>query len=331
MIGLSSEPSAYPVHELTLVHVPPLQQRAAPRARRACAWVLAFSLALPLTSTTALASVGAPASDPAAAQAEAEAMFRRGQAKYETADFNGAIELWTEAYALVGSIPDNAAIQALLIYNLAQAQIKAFEFDGNPIRLRQAEQLLRSFKANLETVYDDPEQVAAEQARIDAALADIAARTAALEDKGQSDPEPASEDPVEGPVAGPVEPLPQQDTPAKPAKPLLIAGGVLAGVGLGVGAVAIVGIVQARNANFFDDLDPLDYDAREQRFATGQRANTLIIVGSVGGGVLVTTGVALLVVGAMRSKQARQTTAARPIVAPSFGPAGAGLSVSGRF
>jgi tetratricopeptide (TPR) repeat protein len=307
-------------------------ERAGARAQRTCARALAFGLALTLTSATALASLGAPAADPAAAQAEAEAMFRRGQAKYETADYNGAIELWTEAYNLVGSIPDNAAIQALLIYNLAQAHIKAFELDEDRIHLKQAEQLLRSFEANLETVYEDPEQIAAEQAKIDEALADIAARSTTLEDKGQTEPEPDGEDPAESPGAVPenLDPLPPE--PGKPAKPLLIAGGVLAGVGLGVGAVAIVGIVQARNANFYDDLDPLDYDAREQRFASGQRANTLIVVGSVGAGVLVTTGVALLVVGAMRSKQARQTTtAARPILAPSFGPAGAGLSVSGRF
>lgn len=301
------------MHALTLA--PPLRTRPARLRILACSLLLTF--------TTTSVAVAAPPGD-AAGPSDAEMMFRRGQAKYETADYNGAIELWTEAYALVGSIPDNAAIQALLIYNLAQAHIKAFEIDEDPIHLKQAEQLLRAFQANLETVYDDPEQIAAEQAKIDEALAEIAARTAELEPdepEPQPDEDPERPEPEPDPIVGP---------PLKPGKPLLIAGGVVAGVGVAVGALAIVGAIQANNANFIDDLDPLDYSAREERFNQGYTANSLILVGSIGAGVLVTTGVALIAVGVVRNKKAQQANT-RATLLPSFGPAGAGLTLSGQF
>ena len=109
--------------------------------------IIALSSGLALLAGAVPASAwAAPESEPSAAPSEAdpEGIFRRGQAKYETADYNGAIELWTEAYALVDSTPENASIKALLIYNLAQAHSKAYEIDGDPIHLKQAQQLLRS-------------------------------------------------------------------------------------------------------------------------------------------------------------------------------------------
>src|SRR5690349_15875727 len=96
--------------------------------RRLAALATCMSLAsAPLVPEVAWA---APAENP---NAEAEAMFRKGQAKYETADFNGAIDLWTEAYALVESTPETASIKALLLFNLAQAHVKAYELDEDAI------------------------------------------------------------------------------------------------------------------------------------------------------------------------------------------------------
>src|SRR5690606_24326514 len=117
------------------------------------------------------------------------------QAKYETADYSGAIELWTEAYALVDPTPENASIKALLIYNLAQAHIKAYELDDDPIHLKQAQQLLDSFKANLDMLYDDQAQLDEERAKVDERLAEIAEKIAARE-RAEPEPEPEPPPPV---------------------------------------------------------------------------------------------------------------------------------------
>jgi hypothetical protein len=286
---------------------------------------------------------GAPLSTASAAPAagpettrespSAESIFRRGQAKYETADYNGAIELWTEAYSLVDPTPENAAIKALLIYNLAQAHIKAYEIDDDAVHLKQAKQLLDSFAANLPMLYDDEAQLGEEQAKVDERLAEIDAKIAdhdraeaEAETKLEPEPEPEPPAPIVEPASG------ETDRPVARGKPLIIAGGVLAGLGVLGGVAAIVGGVIGSGANDISDIDRDDLLAREDQFAVGQGGNSTLLVGSITAGVLVPTGVALIVVGVLRNKKAKHSgSAALPMLSPNFGPAGAGLSVSGRF
>lgn len=274
-----------------------------------------------------------PPEDPESDTAKAESIFRRGQTKYETADYIGAIDLWTEAYGLVASTPENAAIKALLIFNLAQAHVKAFELDEDAIHLKQARSLLDSYRASLDLLYeDDAAARAEEQGKVDEKLAEIAKKldeVEAAKTKAEPEPEPEPES----------EPEPGIDLPpdrAKPGNPLLFAGIGIAALGVVGGGVAMtLGGVMGANANDIGDLDPLDLDAREEQFARGMRGNALLITGAVVAGVLIPTGIALIAVGASRNAKAREGKASArarvPSIAPGFGPGQAGVVLRGRF
>jgi tetratricopeptide (TPR) repeat protein len=264
--------------------------------------------------------------------AEAETMFRKGQAKYETADYNGAIELWTEAYALVDSTPENASIKALLLYNLAQAHVKAYELDEDDIHLKQAQQLLTSFRSNLSLLYEDAAQLEDETTKVDERLAEIEQM---LADSKPAEVEPPPPDEPPPPTA---DPEPQPDDPddkrRKPrtGKSLMIEGGIFLGGGAVFGALAIVGAAMGAGANDISDLDPDDLEARESRFDTGRTGNILLIVGSVGAGLMLPIGAALIGVGAKKHEQDKRATALR--LGPNFGGTwgtGGGLTISGRF
>ncbi|PRP95545.1 hypothetical protein ENSA5_38280 [Enhygromyxa salina] len=285
--------------------------------RRIAARVTALSTCACLVAASLVPSLAsaAQAEDPAAP--EAEAMFRRGQAKYETADYNGAIELWTEAYALVDPSPENASIKALLMYNLAQAHIRAYELDQNAIHLKQAQQLLESFRSNLKVLYDNPTQLKEESAKADMRLAEVEAMLAELEAKDEAkDEEPPAVEPP--PVVEPRDDPPLVDDGERSGKPLIIAGGAVTGLGAALGVVGIVGGVMATGANDISDLEPTDLDARDQRFATGRTGNALALVGAIGAGVLLTTGIALIVSGVKRNKQHRRGAAALRHLGPGL-------------
>ena len=303
-------------------------------ALSACTCLLVTALA----PGVAFASVVAPAEGDVAPSEEqvapnsgsAEAIFHRGQAKYETADYNGAIELWTEAYALVDSTIENASIKALLIYNLAQAHLKAFDLDKDPIHLKQALQLLQSFRSNLALLHDDEAEIEEETKKVDARIAEIEAMLAELE---RPEPEPAP-----APVVEPVQDPAPVDQDMRSGTPLIAAGGTVAGLGALFGVAGIVGGLLATGANKISELEPDDLQGREDLYATGRSGNTMLAVGSIGAGVLVPSGIALIVVGVMRNKKLERRSAALPASTPRVGPSfggvwgdGGGLTISGRF
>jgi tetratricopeptide (TPR) repeat protein len=268
------------------------------------------------------------------ANADAEAMFRRGQAKYETADYNGAIELWTEAYALVESTPETASIKALLLYNLAQAHVKAYELDEDVIHLKQAQQLLSSFRNNLSLLYEDKAQLEEETKKVDERLAEIETMLAAAKPPPEEQPPPPEDEPPPPEIEP--EPVADDAADARPGKPLIIAGGALLGLAVGSGVVAIVGVAIGSGANDIGDLEPDDLTGREQRFASGRTGNVLAIVGTIGAGVLLPVGAALIGVGVKRNGEAKRSTAMlqRTRLGASFGGAwgnGGGVTISGRF
>jgi hypothetical protein len=297
---------------------------ASPRTSLALALAGLITITLP---RHALAAPAAGEAEPEPSTTElAESKFRAGQTKYETADYDGAIELWTEAYGLVESTPETAAIKALLIFNLAQAHVKAFELHEDTLHLKKARALLDSYRASLELLYADEAARADESAKVDATLADIAAKLDAAErDQAEAEPTP-----------GPTAPPPQVDAPPSnpsPGNPLLFAGVGVTVLGVAMGGVGLgLGAAWAASANDVSGLEPSDLDAREQQFTRGRRANSLMIAGGVIAGVLIPTGVALLAIGAKRNADARRSRQARvPQLVPSFGPQGGGLVLTGRF
>jgi hypothetical protein len=148
-------------------------------------------------------------------------------------------------------------------------------------------------------------------ARIEEKLA--AAKTDQGEEGGMGTPPSTGPDVVEKP---------------KPSKPLLIAGGVLTGVGVAGLAVGFAGMGMGAAANDVSGVED-DPEKRGDQFSRGRSANVMAIVGSVAGGVLVVTGVALIGIGAKRKKDAKQM-ARRPMVVPMVGRTN-GLALTGRF
>jgi MYXO-CTERM domain-containing protein len=128
-------------------------------------------------------------------------LFRGGQDRFETSDFDGAIEQWTRAYEELPRGPEHQAIRAMLLANLAQAHVEAHAIGGDLEHLRQADGLFVSYLAMIDPQDTQThETIGAERRRI-AGILEAAEeqereqeqeRAAGSEpDAGATDPEPA--------------------------------------------------------------------------------------------------------------------------------------------
>lgn len=115
--------------------------------------LIAFALATSVLATPVLGRAAGPAeSDPVREQISAE--FGRGQDRYETSDFEGAIEAWQRAYELLPDGSQFAATRALLLANLARAHVRAHAIDDDIEHLRRAEVLYGQYLAALDPADD---------------------------------------------------------------------------------------------------------------------------------------------------------------------------------
>ena len=253
---------------------------------------------------------------------QAQQLFDEGAAKFETADYIGAIELWTEAIGLVPQLPQYAPIKAKLIANIAAAQERAYLVDKEVSHLNQAKILIERYRSGLEEIYLDELEREKELAWANARLEKIDAELAAVAEREAAERAAAERAAAEAAEA------------AKPRRPpgqgLMIAGGVIGGLGVGGLAVMISGMVIGNKNDDISDLPTNDFDTRADRFRMGRLGNTLAIAGGVGGGVLLGAGVALLVVGLKKKRAAGQETAGVTVV-PIFDATQTGLGLAGRF
>jgi hypothetical protein len=90
-------------------------------------------------------------------------------------------------------------------------------------------------------------------------------------------------------------------------------------------------MVMGQGANDIEDIPSNDFSAREARFDRGRTGNLLAIAGGVGGAVLIGTGVALLVVGLKKKKEAGAEEGAQATLVPTLAPDGVGVGLVGRF
>lgn len=262
-------------------------------------------------------------------------LYERGRIRYETADYGGAIELWTEAYAAVEPVPENASIRASLLFNLGTAHQKAYEIDHDLTHLRRAKVLFSTYRKLVEATYTDEEARLEEQARIDGLIAEIdailEARNAGPATKDESeeaqedaDEEDATTPPPELEPENPPDPARDDARGDAKARAMMISGAVLAGLGIAAAGVGIAGAVMGSKANDISGIDPNDLEGRAAQFDYGRTGNIVGIAGTVSAAVLVPTGAALLVLGRLRQKKALA-------VSPSAGPTWAGVFVQGRF
>ena len=244
---------------------------------------------------------------------EARALYEQGLGRYETADYLGAIDLWTQAFTLLPNSAEFASAKADIIYNLARAHERQYDVDADPAQLRQALILLEQYIESLPSLYADPGEAKLQRERARPVRDEIQERLDAHEKaeatKDAGSPAPASD-------AG------GDDNPGKGLVLTGVALTAVGGVALGVSAA---GMVLGNQANDISGLDPADIDGRREQFDRGRNMNLLAISAGIGAGVLIGTGVALLVVGKKKGKESQAA------VWPTLSPTGAGLTATARF
>ena len=154
---------------------------------RAVRLVLALSVGVASIGHSATSRAAVVVVGPGDADLEqAKQLYEKGKAKYATFDYNGAIDLWTEAYA---TIPEDADwIRNRMVYNIATAQQLAYDVDRDVGHLRQAVMLLEQYVIRYERLHDEGPQT---QAEVDKARERIEALRQRIE---RADEEPTTQD-----------------------------------------------------------------------------------------------------------------------------------------
>lgn len=301
----------------------------------------AMALAVVIWAASAGASGASPSpSEPDGEQADVGALFRRGQDRFETSDFEGAIEQWTRAYEQLPDGPEHQAIRAMLLANLAQAHVEAYAIGKDPEHLRQADALFVSYLAMVdEADVQTHDTIEAERRRIAGLLAEAEERQREAEraavpeaDAGVTEPARADPEPAGRERAGRERPDPSLDTDARFTKwerALVIGGGVTLafGVGLTGAAAAFLWLrneEERQGAAASRDIYTRVAELRDHG-RNAIRFNRLAISTGAASGVLIGLGLGLV---GTADVHRRRRLRDRPTV--GLGPGGT-LVVRGRF
>jgi hypothetical protein len=290
--------------------------------------MITFALCLSLSAPVA---VQTPVQRPAntADLSEARRLFHEGGTRYEAADYEGAVEKFTEALTSAKEAGSNDfQVRGLLLYNIGKAHVRAYDTTQDIVHLRQARTIYKQFikEADTEAMFEhfDPEHV--KEARQELRMLEM--RIEGLENADQEPlpPPPTSEVDASGPVD-------QWKRPRNLGIGLASTGSVALVGGV---AMLIAGSTFEQNAqdqvNQLADLGvPADHPAwaEGETFVEGEkrRGTTFMAVG----GSLAAVGAAGVGVGAyyLAKSKRLQEERVRPSVALS--PGYAGIVVSGRF
>jgi hypothetical protein len=276
--------------------------------------------------------------EPAAAEpdlSEAKRLFDEGIARYDAADFSGAIEVFTLALSeLRKQGVGDFRIRGLLLFNIGRAHMRAFGIDDDVGHLRQAKTIFTSF---VEEAESHPGEVDA--ADIDEARGQLVEIDRLLEAEANA--------PATATTDKPKRDRPKRDRPAPKGDPkqlrasgigLLAGGGVLL-VG-GVGMLAWGSGYGAKAEAAVAELDGLELPPDTTAYADGEafidaerrKGTAWMAVGGVSmtlGVVGVAVGIRQLVTAKRVEKHRARPTAWTPTA--SFGRGGAFLGISGRF
>jgi hypothetical protein len=267
----------------------------------------------------------APAIDPEVAR-EVQELANQGSAKFEIADYEGAIELWEQAHDRLPPTVEYASMRAQLQVLLAHAHVQAYAVDEDPQHLHKADKLFAAFLEALDPadtvdraqIESEREELAAELARLDAIRAEreeaeareLAAREAearalALGELEVEDAPPWTEDDR------------RRTKVYTGVGASLVA---LGGVSLGLMAVGLVGGATTEQAgqDSIDSLpgDPADYtaDTWADELRRGRTYNALAWTGGALAVALLSSGTALIAIAATQRRRAgvRGRARARP-------------------
>jgi hypothetical protein len=135
------------------------------------------------------AEAAAAMAEPAAQQdagelAEVRQLYDEGKAKFDTYDYPGAVDLWTKAYAKLEVIEGNREIRNNLVYNIATAQEKAYDLNGDVAHLKQARALLQRYVDEYKALYKPTPEGREEVAKVEARIQELDDRIAGAQQSG---------------------------------------------------------------------------------------------------------------------------------------------------
>lgn len=308
---------------------------------RSLSGAIATSVALAVAFPTGLfprtATAGPAAEEPdldaadEAALAEAHALYDEGKAKFDTFDYEGAVDLWTKAYA---EVPENTpGVRNAMVYNIATAQEKAYEVDKDPQHLRQATLLLESYIKNYKAIYKRTPETQAEVDKAKERIAALNERIAKAERGEDSTPTQPGESGTNATYLNQVDGIQWNTGHNPPADPellernkklaregkktdaMLIAGYVVGSIGL----LFLLGAAGGFGASAAADETSDGDDARRAGRTTGYVGLALGLGGVVTGATLIGVGFS------RRKKHQRGELGVAPVLTPKL--AGANLVV----
>ncbi len=258
------------------------------------------------------------APDAAPADAERlETLYFEGRARFSAADYAMAIEIWTSLLAQLPQDEENNAIRLDLLFNIALARTRQYDFDDDPQHLKKALALFRLY-AERKPSEELDQRIAALEAQLDGLNPETVPEDAPPEPVLESDPDPVVE----------------STQPRGPSRGLgiglLVAGGAAAAGGV---ALLVAGS-QLRPAaeDSVAELDALGLDPDDPAYAEGdaflddetRRGRALM----GGGGALAGVGIAAVGVGiwALTRPSGRRRDVAWWVT-----PTTRGMRVGGRF
>jgi hypothetical protein len=283
-------------------------------------------VALGIAAVLCVASMPVHASAPAPEVERARELFDQGARKYEVADYAGAIELWTRAYERLPVREDTAKTRQLLRRNIGQAHVRAYEVDRDATHLRQARALLQGYLDNVDPASVDDAALQADRERVQQMLETVDTELAQLEREWnetgteaptQTEPDATPPRPTSTSAAHDSEttpgPVDRDETDRDSTQTaMLAAGGVLAGVGIVGLSVMGWGLARGKDRqqaweSARDDAAapgamPDDTRALAPIEDAGQRANDIALGMGIAGGIVLATGVALIIVGVRRGR-----------------------------
>lgn len=280
-----------------------------------------------LTALTMLApprAQAAPAEEPQAL-AVFEAGFKDGQAKFDGGQFLAAARTWIAAATNLSEKLSNRDNRVAVYEYVVDAFTSGLQGVQEVAALREAAEALDAYCDGFLRAYGTETPISA---KITAARDDFKRRLADAE-AAQVSAGPG----VEGPVVDP-EPLPPPVDPSsnpRKWKGLVIAGGVMTGVGVLMGSLAAFQGArgkQLENEYLAKDcrtmMTPKSMDCQDLT-ADGKASNTGAIGGAVLAVPLLAVGVTLLVIGLKRKAPPRTS------FTPMLAPGSAGFSLQGSF
>ena len=257
---------------------------------------------------------------------EARRLFDEGTARYEAADYEGAIEVFTLALGEVrGQGVDDFTVRGLLLFNIGRAHLRAHEIDQDIEHLRQAQSIFRRFVEEADAHPGEVDEADVNEAREQ--LEEIDRLLAAAEQR-EPGPAPDNDEPDD------------DKPPADPAKlrargiGLSAAGAALLGGGVGM-LVWGGGFGPSAEAQVAE-LDDLGLPADSPAFADGDEfiaaERRKGAAWMAAGGVAAAVGVVGVALGVQQLVKAKKVTRERSVSASaSFSRDGVWFGIHGQF